>query len=197
MLQGASAARTTTLGAMWRPLGHRGSVRDAALPRLLAASVFAVPFGVGAHLAAGGAVPRNIGVLLGCVGLIAGSPWLADAVGRRTRGLLPAVGLVGTGQGGTELLLWCSGHGVRAPLLAVVLHAAAALVVTVLALGIERAATDLGAAADRSLPVLCWSTGPEPAVRDGLIAVTGNEDGPTDASWWPKLCPVRGPPLPL
>lgn len=197
VLQRATAARTTTLSAMARPLGHRRAVRDAGLPRLLTTSMLAVLLAAGAHLAAGGAVPRTSEVLLGSVGLAGANAWLACKIGQRTRGLSPAVALVSIGQGSLELLLWFSGHGVRDALLAAGLHAAAALVLVVLALGIERVAADLRAVADRSLPLLYWSKGPEPAARCGPVEVNGRDADPTDASWWPELCPVRGPPLAL
>ena len=170
---------------------------DAALCRLLVTSVLTALLVAGAHVVAGGALPRTTGALLGAAGLLSASAWLAREVGRRTRGVSATAALVLTVQGGLELLLWCSGRGVRDPLFAVGAHAAAALVLIVLTLGIERVDADLRAAADRSFPVLCWSTVPGPAVRRAPVDVVDHDPDPEVVRWWPEQRPVRGPPLPL
>lgn len=176
---------------------HRRPVSDTALIRLLATSVLTALLAAGAHVVAGGALPRTPGTLLGVAGLLAASAWLAREAGRRTRGVSATAALVLTGQGGLELLVWCSGQRVRDPLLAVGAHAVAALVLIVLTLGIERVVADLCAAADRSVPVLCWSTVPEPAVRHAPVDVVDHDPDPAVVRWWAEQRPVRGPPLPL
>lgn len=185
-----------TLRAMSRLGGRRPSVREAAGVRLVAVAALAALLAVGAHLAAGGSMPLAVEAVLGAVALTGASMWIACELGRRRRGLSASAVVVGVGQGGLELMLWSSGHGVRDPLLAAGLHAGASLLLTAMALGVERLCTTLSAVVNWSWPLLCWSRGPEPDVLRASLGLTGLGLDVAGMCWWPEQRQVRGPPLP-
>lgn len=179
---------------MSRPL-HRHPAVHGARPRLAVVSVLAVLFAVGTHLAAGGTVMPAADILVVAAVLAGSSTWLAEQVGRRTRGMAAAAAAVGAGQGGLDLLLRATGQSVRDPLLAAGLHAGATIVLVILVLGVERVVADLSAVVDRSLPAVCWSRGPSAASSGAVVRAVGDADDAV-ARWLPARCPARGPPLP-
>lgn len=196
VLRRAASLPTTTLGTMSRSVDRHPEGRYSSLRRPVAVSALATLFAVGAHLAAGGTVVATADVMLVAAVLAGASTWLTREVGRRTRGMVAAAAVVGAGQGGIELMLGSTGQAVRDPLLAAALHAGASLVLMALALGVERVAADLHAGADRTLPSVCWSCGPDLATSAARIGDVDSGDR-AEARWWPERCPVRGPPLPL
>lgn len=181
---------------MATPLRRRLSVTELGPSRVVGTAALAVLLALGVHLLAGGVLPQAGEGLVGGAGLTAVATWLGGQVGRRTRGLSASTALLLVGQGALEVLLWTSGHTVLDPLLAVVLHSAAAVVLVVVVLGLDRVSAELEVATERILPRLCWSPVPDSGRRRGVSPAVARRAGLDGGCWGPAGGPVRGPPLP-